>query len=102
MFELLFNFISLLAFVGGIVLGELLANRAFGRPRSALVSLLDLVLMVFLVSLLYTYMEFYTQELLYCLINLALGALSITIIRAAEWLLRLTERAPGLGGNERF
>ena len=92
MIELLFNFLSLLVFIAGIVLGEFLANRAFGRPRSALVSILDLVLVVFLISLLYTYMGFYTRELFYYLINFALGALSITSVRGLEWAARLTER----------
>lgn len=92
MLELLFNFLSLMVFIAGIMAGEVLSNSAFGRPKSLLVSILDLVLVVFLISLIYTYTGFFAQGLLYHLINFCLGALSITTIRSLEWLLRLTGR----------
>lgn len=99
MLDVLFEFASIFIFVIGIVAGEVIAHKAFGRPKSAFVFLIDLVLIVLIIAIIYSYIGFYEAGWVYYTTNFMIGLFSIVITRAIEWMLKLTERTE-MGRNQ--
>jgi len=82
---------SILTFIIGIILGEFLTLKFFGKPKpSALI--IDLIIFVIVVSLLFNTVTFTESTPLYYIANVILGALTVIIVRAIETPLGLTEK----------
>jgi hypothetical protein len=92
MLEFLMEFITLFVFILGIIVGEALAYKAFGKPKSSAVFFIDLVIIVLLIAFVYSYISFYGEGLVFHITNFVIGAITIVIARAAEWMLKLTTK----------
>ena len=92
MIELLVQFLTLASFIVGLVAGEVISYKAFGRPKSPIVLLADVLLIVFIISIIYTYVGFFTAGLVFYITNFVAGFLTIMIARGVEWGLGMTHR----------
>lgn len=84
---------QLLALLVGILVGEALTYRAFGRPKPALV-LIDIVLFVALITLIYNFLTITQLGPALYLANFFIGMLVITVMRTTEAGLGMTEQLP--------
>ena len=99
MIELLIQFLSLASFIGGLVIGELVSYKAFGRPKSSFVFIIDIFLIIFIISAIYAYVGFYAQGIIFYVTNFVGGMLTILIARAVEWSLGMTQKE-GISTNK--
>jgi len=90
MIDFMIQALSLTALLVGILSGEFVAFRAFGRPRRAAV-LLDIAIFVLLLSGVYYYLGFYAADMLFYAANFFVGLVTIVLARALEAALGLTE-----------
>ena len=88
---LLETFLQPAAFMAGGFLGEAVAYRAFGVPKNAFVLILDIIIFIFLISLVSTYLTS-APSLSYYIVNFSIGLFSIPLVRCVEDLLSLTKR----------
>lgn len=92
MLEMLAQFLTLGAFIGGMVAGEIISYKAFGRPKSSFVFIVDIILIVFIISMVYSYVGFYAEGAILYVTNFFVGIITINLARSVEWGLGLTER----------
>lgn len=83
--------VSVFMFISGVIIGEYLTYRFFGKPKSAAI-LADLIIFVIVASLLFSYMEFREVGVFYYAANLFIGILTVVIVRSIEYPLGLTEK----------
>ena len=88
--SLLVQIISLLTLLVGILAGEIVAFRAFGKPKPK-VLLLDMVIFVVIISLIYSFVSFTDAGLIFYAANFFIGSICIVSVRGLESLLRMTE-----------
>jgi len=90
MTEIVVQIISLMALLIGILIGEILAFRAFGKPKPKML-LLDMFIFVVILVLIYSFISFTEVGVLFYVTNFFIGAVCIVSVRGLESLLRLTE-----------
>ena len=91
MADVLLQFASLLVFIFGIILGEFLAHRAFGVPKNGKAVIIDVFLIVFIITVFYSYVGFYGTGPLYFLTNFLFGSVSVLCTRAVLWVSGMTK-----------
>jgi hypothetical protein len=88
--DLFVQMTTLMALLIGILVGEILAFRAFGRPKAKIL-LVDLVVFVIVISLIYGFISFTQLGAVFYVANFFIGAVTIVLVRGLESLFRLTE-----------
>jgi len=91
---LIVQILSLMALLVGILAGEIVAFRAFGKPKPKIL-LIDLVVFVVMISLIYSFVTFTEAGAVFYAANFLIGAVTIVSVRGLESLLRLTESPRG-------
>jgi hypothetical protein len=82
---------SMISLIVGVLIGEYLTYRIFGKPKAWAV-FIDLIVFIFVLSTILTSFTFTDSGLMYYITNIVIGAFSITLVRAIEAPLGLTER----------
>lgn len=88
--DIVTQIIALLALMIGILLGEELATKAFGRIKPIFL-IIDIIIFVVIITLLYSFLAFTELGIIFYLINFGLGFVTIIIVRGIEGGLGLTE-----------
>jgi hypothetical protein len=99
MIEMLVQFLTLATFIAGLVAGEIISYKAFGRPKSPFVFIIDIILIIFIISAVYAYVGFYSEGIIFYVTNFVIGLLTIMVARGIEWGLGLTQRE-GISTNK--
>ena len=99
MADFIVQFLSLAVFIGGLMIGEIIAHKAFGRPKSPFIFIVDVLLIVFIISAIYAFVGFYSQGPIFYVSNFMVGLITIMIARSVEWGLGLTQKS-GLSGSK--
>jgi len=92
--SLVVQVLSLMALLVGILVGEIVAFRAFGKPKPKLL-LIDMFAFVLVISLIYSFMSFTEVGVAFYAANFVIGAVTIVSVRGLESLFRLTEGPKG-------
>jgi uncharacterized membrane protein YoaK (UPF0700 family) len=82
---------SMIMFILGVALGELVAYKFFGKPKPSAM-IIDLVIFVLVVSLLFNSVAFTSTGIFFYLTNFAIGVVTILLVRVVEYPLGLTEK----------
>jgi len=90
---ILTSIMTLLSLLLGLTAGEVVAMRAFGRPKASML-ILDMVLFAVVVSCIYAFVGFTQTGVMFMAINFVIGTGTVMIVRGIETTLRMTER-PG-------
>lgn len=94
MSAILTQMISLMTLLVGILVGEIVAFRAFGKPKPKML-LIDMFVFVVVLTLIYSFMTFTEAGLIFFTANFFIGIISIVSVRGAESLFRMTETPKG-------
>ena len=90
MVELLVQVASLLSLLFGILIGEVVTIKIFGRPKSKII-ILDIVVFVLILVLIFNYVSLTELGYIYYALNFVVGLFVIVLLRAIESTLKLTE-----------
>lgn len=99
MADFIVQFLSLAIFISGLMIGEVIAHRAFGRPKSPIIFIVDVALIVFIISAVYTFVGFSSPGPILYATNFMVGLVTIMIARSVEWGLGMTQKS-GLSGSK--
>ncbi|MEM7813424.1 MAG: hypothetical protein QW548_00815 [Candidatus Aenigmatarchaeota archaeon] len=88
--------LSLIALIAGVMFGELLTLKAFGRPKRVAL-MLDIILFVILVTGIFYCLGFYAADAVFYAANFFVGLIAIVLTRTIEAALGLTERVASAG-----
>ncbi|MEM5814256.1 MAG: hypothetical protein QXD77_00360 [Candidatus Aenigmatarchaeota archaeon] len=94
MSAILSQIISLMTLLVGILVGEIVAFRAFGKPKPKML-LVDMFVFVVVLTLIYSFVTFTEAGLALYLTNFFIGVISIVSVRGGESLFRMTETPKG-------
>jgi hypothetical protein len=94
MSDLIVQMMTLMTLLVGILVGEIVAFRAFGKPKPKIL-LVDMLVFVVVLTLLYSFVSFTEAGLVLYAANFFIGTISIVSVRGLESLLRLTESPRG-------
>lgn len=90
MSEIIVQIISLMMLLIGILVGEIVAFRAFGKPKPKML-LVDMFIFVVVLVLIYSFVSFTEVGALFYATNFFIGVICIVSVRGFESLFRLTE-----------
>jgi len=90
MIDLITQATALITLMIGILFGENLAFRVFGKLKQKFI-LIDIIIFVVIITILYSFYSFTELGLAFYAINFGIGLISIIIIRAFESALGMTE-----------
>jgi len=82
---------SMISLIVGVLIGEYLTYRIFGKPKAWAV-FIDIIVFIFVLSAVLNSFTFTDTGLMYYITNIIIGAFSITVVRAIEAPLGLTEK----------
>ena len=94
MSDIIVQMITLMTLLVGILVGEIIAFRAFGKPKPKIL-LVDMFVFVVVLTLIYSFVSFTEAGAVLYAANFFIGIISIVSVRGLESLLRLTESAKG-------
>ncbi len=90
MVELIIQVASLLSLLFGILIGEVVTLKVFGRPKPKII-MLDIVVFVLILVLIFNYVSLTELGYVYYALNFVVGLFAIILVRAVESVLKLTE-----------
>jgi hypothetical protein len=90
MIDLITQATALITLMIGILFGENLAFRVFGKLKQKFI-LIDIIIFVVIITILYSFYSFTELGMVFYAINFGIGLISIVIIRAFESALGMTE-----------
>jgi hypothetical protein len=94
MSDLIVQMLTLMTLLVGILAGEIIAFRAFGKPKPKIL-LIDMLVFVVVLTLMYSFVSFTEAGVVLYAANFFIGAISIVFVRGIESLFRLTESPRG-------
>jgi hypothetical protein len=94
MSDIMAQIISLMTLLIGILAGEIVAFRAFGKPKPKML-LIDMFVFVVVLTLMYSFITFTEAGLVFYAANFLIGIISIVSVRGGESLFKMTETPKG-------
>lgn len=94
MSEIIPQIISLMVLLIGVMVGEIVAFRAFGKPKPKIL-LIDMLMFVVVLTLVYSFISFTEAGLVLYAANFLIGTVTIISVRGVESLFRMTETMKG-------
>ena len=81
---------SLLSLLFGILIGEVVTIKVFGRPKPKII-ILDIIVFVLILVIIFNYVSLTELGYIYYALNFVVGLFVIVLLRAIESALKLTE-----------
>jgi len=90
MVDLIIQVASLLSLLFGILIGEVVTIKVFGRPKPAII-IVDVIVFVLILVTIFNFVSFTQLGYVYYALNFVVGLFTIVFLRAVESVLKLTE-----------